>query len=808
MKRTILNILLFILFVGVVHGQTLKAYMEAAEEAMVDNDYYNAAYYYKNAVEFDSTNLEIRYNLAQASQKFNAFKMAEESYQFVVDNDSDQLFPMAGFYLGEMQQRLGKYKEAERNFNLYVSENKGKDNRNVLRAENAIETIIWAIDRKDNPVSGVDVKQMNNGMNTPYSEYSTVRIDSQLYYASHRFVLEEDRKIDRLFSKVLKSDKDNASMLLDSSFNDSGPHVGNIAFNNERSSVYYTVCNYINSFDIVCDIYKRNIDENNVWGEGIKLPISINDTTSTNTQPSVGYDINIDKEILYFVSDRKEGKGGLDIWYSIIQGDTYGEPVNLREINTSVDELTPFFHAPTSTLYFSTNGRLGMGGYDVFGSQKYEGGYAEPVNLGVPQNTSYDDIYYSLNPDGTEAFLSSNRKGSLYLDDSYEACCFDIYRAEIEELFVDLKILTFNVLTTEPVPGARVRIIDPITGVTLFDSMNPISNEHNFQLKCNREFTIITEKDGYETDETSLRSSDFSNLELIIKKIYLKPKRIKLDVFTFEKESEIALIGTTITLRNLSDPSIEPLVVRNPNGNYYKFDIIAGGKYELVAEKQGYELLTQIVDSNLILDGIVTEKLYLMKRINQFNEFEPVVVYFDNDRPNRRSKRMYTDLNYTNTFGDYYAKKEEFKRSYTKTLKGSSVEDGKAELEAFFENNVKLGYDRLQLFVSKLKKRLDEGDIIELELKGFASPRAANKYNLALGQRRIWALKNELRTFGNSILAPYIETGQLRIAEVSFGEEIAPAGISDAYTNPRLSVFSVEASRERKAEIVRVRILN
>ena len=169
---------------------------------------------------------------------------------------------------------------------------------------------------------------------------------------------------------------------------------------------------------------------------------------------------------------------------------------------------------------------------------------------------------------------------------------------------------------------------------------------------------------------------------------------------------------------------------------------------------------------------------------------------------------MYTDLNYTNTFGDYYAKKEEFKRSYTKTLKGSSVEDGKAELEAFFENNVKLGYDRLQLFVSKLKKRLDEGDIIELELKGFASPRAANKYNLALGQRRIWALKNELRTFGNSILAPYIETGQLRIAEVSFGEEIAPAGISDAYTNPRLSVFSVEASRERKAEIVRVRILN
>jgi len=808
MKRTILYILFLTFFVSAAHGQTLKAFMQAAEEAMEDKDYYNAAYYYKTAIEFDSSDLNVRYNLANASLKFNAFTIAEDSYQFVVDNDSGQEFPMATFHLAETQQRLGKYELAKRNFNLYLSENRVENERSTLKAEKEIEAINWAIDKKDNPVAGVDIEQMDNGMNTPYSEYSAIRIDSQLYYSSHRFEKDEDRDVNRLFSKVLKSEDGKSNVLLDESFNESGPHIGNVAFNNERTSVYYTVCNYVNSFDITCDIYTRKIDENGNWGEGIRLPSSINDSTSTNTQPSVGYDLNIDKEILYFVSDRKDGNGGLDIWYSVIQDDSYADPVNLQELNTRADELTPFFHVPTSMLYFSTNGRFGMGGLDVYSSQKHEGGYGEPVNLGVPQNTSFDDIYYSLNPDGTEAFLSSNRTGSLYLDDSYEACCFDIYRAEIEELFVDLNLLTFNEINNDPVPGARVRIIDPITEEVLFDSMDPLSHKHTFQLKCNREFNIITEKDGYETDETSLRSSDCNDLKEIIRKIYLTPKRIRLEVFTFDKDTDDPLNGTTVILKDLADLNAEPIVVLDPNGNFYDFEILAGGRYELIAEKRGYETVTQLVNSNAIIDGVITEKLYLYKRIVKLNEFLPVTVYFDNDRPNRRSKKMYTDLSYTNTYGEYYAKKEEFKRSYTKTLNGSSIESGNLELESFFENDVKVGYDKLKLFVSKLKERLDGGDQIELSLKGFASPRAANRYNLALGQRRIWTLKNEISTYEGGILSPYIKSGQLSITEVSFGEEIAPDGISDSFANPRLSVFSVEASKERKAEIVRVRILN
>jgi len=335
-------------------------------------------------------------------------------------------------------------------------------------------------------------------------------------------------------------------------------------------------------------------------------------------------------------------------------------------------------------------------------------------------------------------------------------------------------------------------------------------NYQRFDINPGGIYELWAEKSGYQLVSQKVNTSLVID-GVITEKLYLYKGPIKLDVFTFDKLSLDPLNGTTITLRDLSksgDANYEPRVVRERNGNYHRFNILPGGLYELEAKKLGYNTVTQRVNTRKIIDGIVTEKLYLIRELAKLDEYLPVVVYFDNDRPNRRSTKMYTDLSYSDTYGDYYKKKEEFKNSYTDKLRGRKITEGKADLESFFENDVKSGYDKLQLFISKVKDRLDSGDIIELSLKGFASPRAASKYNLALGQRRIWTLKNELSTYGGGALSSYIKSGQLRIAEVSFGEEIAPAGISDAYKNPRLSVYSVEASRERKAEVIRVKILN
>jgi len=142
------------------------------------------------------------------------------------------------------------------------------------------------------------------------------------------------------------------------------------------------------------------------------------------------------------------------------------------------------------------------------------------------------------------------------------------------------------------------------------------------------------------------------------------------------------------------------------------------------------------------------------------------------------------------------------------TLSGDIKTSAESSIDNFFESDVKYGYSRMKLFMDKLLERLQSGEIIELSLKGFASPRAANKYNLALGQRRIWTIKNELLTHASGSLKPYIDAGKLQVLEISYGEEASPRDISDSYNNKRLSVYSVEASKERKAQIVRVKVLN
>ncbi len=803
-KKILFSFLALILMSPLVQAQSLKAFLKAGEEAMADKDYYNAMYYYESATEFDTTDLSLKFLYGEAAYKLKAYTLAEKAFQYVSENDIDQSYPLAPFHLALTQQHLGKYEEAKTNYEIYLSENNGDDAYYTSRAEKEIAAVEWAKDKLDNPKEGTRIERLSDTINTPYSEFAASKNNGNLYYSSMRFEeKEKGRKVNRLFSKILKSEDEGSNIPLDDKFHSGGQHFANMAFNFDYSEAYYTICEYQNSYDLRCDLYKRSVLDNGEWGEAVKLPSTINDSISTNTQPAIGYDSNIDKEILFFVSNREGGKGKLDIWYSVIQDNSYTEPLNLEEINTVEDDISPFYHTPTSTLYFSTEGRLGMGGLDIYSSLKTIDGYMEPVNMEANTNSSFDDVYYALNPEGTQAHFSSNRIGSLYLDDSFEACCFDIYKADIEEVLVDLNILTFNELTRDPLDGTRVIIIDPITDEIVFDNLNPLGNEHNFKVKYSREYLIITEKEGFETDETSIKVNQF---EPINKKIYLIPIGIKLEALTYDNDTREDLPGVKITLRNVSDPEAVPQVVVNRNTNKFDFDINAGYEYEIKAEKDGYETVIRMVNKDLLIDGVIRELIY-MRNID-LNEYLPVNVYFDNDFPNPKSRNLYSDKSYSDTYSDFLSKKGEFKDQFVISLPEDLRIEAEDNQERFFEKDVKSGYERLQLFISKLKQRLDAGDKIELSLKGYASPRAQNKYNLAIGQRRIWTLKNEISRYENGALSGYIKSGQLQVIEVSFGEEIAAPTVSDSYIDKRSSIYSIDASKERKAEIVRVRILN
>ncbi|MDA8693135.1 hypothetical protein N9L92_03665 [Saprospiraceae bacterium] len=799
--------------------------MNAAEESIADKNYFEAMFYYSQAVEFDSTALDIRNSFGESALMFNAYTNAETELQYVVDNDSEAAYPLAVLKLAEAQQNLGKYDIARRNYELYLSESRGDDAYYTAKAEKEIEAIDWAIDKADNPAFGTDVNRIEGSVNTPYSEFGGVTHNDNFYYSSLQFIEEsDDYNTDRLYSRVLSSESDELvgttvesivpekidgkKKKKDNSLDDlsanSGEHIAHTAFSTDGGRVYYTLCHYLNATDIRCDIYVSDVDADGGFRKGTKLPASINGNDFTSTQPTIGYDLVLDKEVIYYSSDREGGEGKNDIWYNVIDGDNYGEAVNITDINTSDDEITPYYHTGSGMLYFSSDGYLGMGGFDVFKTYKSGNTYAQAENMLAPINSSFNDIYFSLEDNDTDGYISSNRTGSLYLEEGYEACCYDIYKVKIEEIFIDLNALTFNEETRDSLLGARVQIIDAITGELLFENLNDLGHDHKFKIKCNREYIIVTTKDGYDPDTTNLSIKDCSKTDLV-KKIYLTPQDVKLQVLTFDENSLDELNGATVTLEA---DGIEPIVITNANANDFNFDIVAGRDYLLTVERKGFITEQLVVNSNNVIDGIVTERVYLRRDDINLNEYLPVVVYYDNDIPDPRTKKLFTATTYSETYFDYIGKKEEFKTKYAKTLSGDLRSGAASELEYFFESDVKNGYATLQMFISKLKQRLESGDIIELSLKGFASPRAANRYNLALGQRRIWSIKNEIKAYAGGVLAPYIESGKLVVTEISFGEEIAPSGISDSYSNRRLSVYSPEASRQRKAEIVRVRVLN
>ena len=118
------------------------------------------------------------------------------------------------------------------------------------------------------------------------------------------------------------------------------------------------------------EIWYRDKDYFGKWGPPIKLPRHVDKGEFTTEHPCGGIFREMRKEVLFFVSDLPGGKGKKDIWYCIIEKDgTIGEPVNLP-INTPEDEETPYFDTQNQTLYFSSKGYDGPGGFDVFRTKR------------------------------------------------------------------------------------------------------------------------------------------------------------------------------------------------------------------------------------------------------------------------------------------------------------------------------------------------------------------------------------------------------------------------------------------------------
>ena len=155
-----------------------------------------------------------------------------------------------------------------------------------------------------------------------------------------------------------------------------------------------------------CDIYATS-KKGKEWEVPFNLGQNVN-SPFWDAQPSM----SADGKTLYFVSARKGGRGGKDIWMSTFDGKKWMAAVNCGPtINTKKDEESPFIHPDGHTLYFSSDGHIGMGSYDLFVSTKdIDGNWSVPLNLGYPINDEGIERGLYVNTDGTLAYIASERE--------------------------------------------------------------------------------------------------------------------------------------------------------------------------------------------------------------------------------------------------------------------------------------------------------------------------------------------------------------------------------------------------------------
>ncbi len=233
--------------------------------------------------------------------------------------------------------------------------------------------------------------------------------------------------------------------------------------------------------------------------------------------------VSEDGKTLYFSSNRDGGFGGMDIWKIPIddQGRTIGSAVNLGpEINSPLDEICPFVHAHSNTLFFSSNGYNSIGGYDVFkaGYDMEMNIFKGPVNLGKSLNSSKDDVYFIIDSLMLNGFLTSDRASS---DNVYPTKIFEFKNDQI--LIASIGHVTGT--DGKSIAKAKVEIKDVTGSLAIINLETDANGKFTTNLPFGYEFYIETQMPGYIPNAINFSTKNSSTAQtVVLEKIQMEKK--------------------------------------------------------------------------------------------------------------------------------------------------------------------------------------------------------------------------------------------------------------------------------------------
>lgn len=382
-------------------------YLELGKQYIMHRKLPDAILNFKKAIEKDDKFVEAYIALAGAhrilreDEKVKFYLLSAFSIQPTIPEASYEYFVLANLLLKE-----GDYKNATFYLDKFFSFNP-TDKRVLTIAQKMKATCQFAQEALQHPIlfSPTELEKPLNQFQNQYFPSLTADGQLLLYTVRQAAGIQDE---ENLFFSELKSNVWTDPQQLSTRINTKA-NEGTASISGDGKTVVYTFCTERNG----CDLYmSQKIGKE--WTQPQNIGNQIN-TRAWESQPS----LSADGRTLYFASERPGGIGGIDIWVTKLDSnDVWTSPINLGPtINTPEHEFSPFIHANGTSLYFSSQGHVGMGGIDLFFTERLgDTAWATPRNFGYPINTFADESGMFISTDFKKGYFSKDYKAK---DGSY-----------------------------------------------------------------------------------------------------------------------------------------------------------------------------------------------------------------------------------------------------------------------------------------------------------------------------------------------------------------------------------------------------
>ncbi|PLK44641.1 OmpA family protein [Emticicia sp. TH156] len=363
-----------------------------------------AATAFLKATEKDSTYADAWFKLGQINEVARKEALALQYYTKAIHFKPDNpAFRQAHTYIGTRALRSGDYEKA-RTLLEFALKNTPSGSLIIKQLNRQLETCQFALAAKSKKIN-IKTADMGNVVNFSSNQYFPVlTADNETLI----FTARSESGDENLYFSTLANNQWSKPQSISARIN-TAANEGTCSISADGRTLVFTSCDARDSFGS-CDLYIARKTGND-WSTPENMGMSIN-TREWESQPS----LSNDGTVLFFSSRRQGGFGEKDIWMSEFMNNQWTPAVNLGAlVNTARDEVSPFIHANGHTLFFASDGHIGMGGFDLYLTERKANGFTHPENLGYPLNNHLDQAALFIASDGKKGYYSTDNQRSTRL---------------------------------------------------------------------------------------------------------------------------------------------------------------------------------------------------------------------------------------------------------------------------------------------------------------------------------------------------------------------------------------------------------